>query len=74
MFFWCKVLKQDVMLRADAEYLSELIHIVEDTQIENRSLSSCGLNQTSEHADGCGLTSSIMSKQGEYLAIIYVDI
>ena len=74
MFFGCKVLKQDVMLRADAEYLSELIHIVEDTQIENRCLSSCGLNQASEDAYGCGLPSTIMSKQSEYLAIIYVDI
>lgn len=62
------------MLRAHSEYLSELIHVFENVNVENFCASLGGLYQTSKHANGSGLTGSVVAKESENLAVVHCDV
>ena len=62
------------MLGTDSKNLSKLIHFLEDVHIEHLSASFCSLDQPCQHTDSCCFTSTIVSKESEYLAIVHSDV
>ena len=62
------------MLRANSKNFTEIIHFIKDTKIEDWCRACSCLDQTSEHGNSCSFTSSIVSKQSEYLSVIHGDI
>lgn len=62
------------MLRAHSKNLSELVHVFEDVNIEYFCASLCSLYQTSKHANGRSLTSSVVAKESENLAVVHGDV
>lgn len=62
------------MLRAYSEYFSELVHIIENAEIEDcRRALSC-LDESGEHGDGCGLASTVVAEQRKYLSGVHGDV
>ena len=74
MVFRGQVIEENIMLWADPEDLSELLHVFKYVDTANRCFTLSRLEQAGQHRNGCGFTSSIVTQKSKYLAIIHVHI
>ena len=62
------------MLWADTHELTNIIHFFEDIAIVYCSSALALRDETSEHRDGCRLSSTIVAKQGKNLPVVHLDV
>ena len=61
---------QKVLLRADAEFLSDLLHLVQKGLPEEVSIARRGAVKSRQHADQRRLSSAVVSQQRGDLALV----
>ena len=67
-------IEEDIVLRADAHKLSNLVHLLEHVDVEDFGLALRLLYKTCQHRDCRTFSSSVMAEEGKNLAVIHLDI
>ena len=66
-----KKVEENIVLWANAEILSKLLHVVEDIKAIHCSLTLCWFDQSCQHTDSRCFSCTVMSQQRKNLSFIH---